>query len=104
MASRFTSERSRKRRAIKAGVVAMSGITMDAVYKRDNGMCCICGNWVPRTDATIEHLYPLSRGGSHTLRNVGTAHNRCNNVKGNRTLLELDTLGIRNRLRKGIFT
>lgn len=101
---RYTTEHSRRIRARRAGVVNMGGITKERVYERDNGICCICGNWVAKSDATIDHVYPISRGGPHTMGNVGIAHHRCNQYKSNRTILELDAEGIRDKLRKGILT
>jgi 5-methylcytosine-specific restriction endonuclease McrA len=35
-------------------------------------------------DPTLDHLMPVSRGGEHSYRNVGTAHRGCNSRKGAR--------------------
>jgi 5-methylcytosine-specific restriction endonuclease McrA len=52
------------------------------VHARDNFACQYCGN----TDhLTIDHVYPLSRGGRTTWENVVTACRSCNGRKGNRT-------------------
>ncbi len=73
------------------------GITVDALYKRDKGMCYLCGepcrlddyitqcgafiagDWYP----SIDHVKPLSRGGLHSWDNVKLAHRICNRKKSN---------------------
>lgn len=104
MGSKWAADRSRKRRAIRAGVVAMDGITKDRVYERDNGICFICENWVAKSDATLDHIFPISKGGPHTMGNIAIAHENCNRVKADKSLLELDAKGIRNKLRRGLLT
>jgi 5-methylcytosine-specific restriction endonuclease McrA len=37
---------------------------------------------------TIDHMHPLGRGGVHAADNILPACPKCNNEKGNRTLLE----------------
>lgn len=37
---------------------------------------------------TLEHLTPISRGGTHNLDNIDFAHRTCNNKKGAKTLDE----------------
>lgn len=56
---------------------------------RDKDICHICKKLVTE-NFTIDHIIPLSRGGTHTWDNVGLAHNRCNNIKGIKTLEELE--------------
>lgn len=63
------------------------------VFERDNWTCHLCGDAIdPRLRgdnwwrATLDHLLPLSKGGSHTLDNVASAHWRCNMDRGD-TLL-----------------
>ena len=58
------------------------------VFVRDGHRCHICGRkttlkgkpWAPRR-ATLDHLIPLSRGGSHTYVNVACACFECNSKK-----------------------
>lgn len=61
------------------------------VYERDEWTCGLCGSSIdpahraPSPDApSIDHIVPLSRGGTHTLANVQAAHLGCNVRKGNR--------------------
>ncbi len=54
---------------------------------RDNYMCQYCGK---RSELTIDHVLPRSRGGKDTWDNVVVACLRCNVTKGNRTPKEAD--------------
>ena len=63
------------------------------IFERDGWICRICLESVDREakrthpdGATIDHVTPLSRGGSDEPGNVVTAHWRCNRDKGNRTV------------------
>lgn len=61
------------------------------VYERDGWICGLCGLPVddyltypdPRS-ASLDHVTPLSLGGSHMLENVQLAHLGCNVQKGAR--------------------
>lgn len=59
------------------------------VYERDEGMCGICNRTIDWTlpplhqeGFTIDHLTPVSKGGTDTLDNVRSAHRRCNSKRG----------------------
>lgn len=76
-----------KRAAQQRGEV----ITVAALIERDGDCCYLCGRQVsdalPFTHplkANIDHVVPLSRGGSHTLDNVRVACRSCNSAKGAR--------------------
>ena len=72
-------------------------ITLDKLIKRDRNICHICGEICNTTDykrvdsyfiaresySSIDHLLPVSRGGTHTWDNIKLAHRRCNNNKLN---------------------
>lgn len=64
------------------------GITLQKVYERDNGICKICGNPVnmnvdplDNEYGSIDHIIPLSKGGTHQWKNVQLAHRICNSIK-----------------------
>ncbi len=65
-------------------------IKRDDVFKRDNWECQVCGK-VTNPDAdvshplypNVDHIIPLSRGGSHTMDNVQCACRLCNIKKSN---------------------
>ncbi|WP_188942134.1 HNH endonuclease [Virgibacillus salexigens] len=61
------------------------------VFERDEWKCGICGSYVnhslsyPDTmSASIDHIIPLSKGGSHTYKNVQCSHLSCNLIKRNK--------------------
>lgn len=74
----------RIRSAVGDSVVDRS-ITLIGVMERDNYTCHICGKHIDfslpcrhKMSATIDHLFPISFGGSHVWDNVSAAHFRCN--------------------------
>ncbi len=52
------------------------------VMKRDGHTCQYCGI---KSDLTLDHVIPRSKGGVDTWENLVTACNKCNVRKGNRT-------------------
>lgn len=71
-------------------------VTLDAVYRKFKGICALCGKKTDKTAIkgrhilrgypTIDHIIPLSKGGSHTWDNVQLAHMACNAGKCDRVI------------------
>jgi len=57
-------------------------LTRKNIMKRDRHTCQYCG---VRSDLTLDHVMPKSRGGKDTWENLVTACNKCNVKKGDRT-------------------
>lgn len=64
-------------------------ITFQAVFQRDHGICGICRlpidanlKYPHPMSPSLDHIRPLSGGGSHVLANVQLSHLRCNIRKG----------------------
>jgi hypothetical protein len=82
--------KSRQRRA-KRNKVAHEPYSRVYVFDRDNWACGICKKKIndrhvyphPKS-GSIDHIVPISLGGTDTLDNVQAAHWRCNASKGNR--------------------
>jgi len=79
--------RCRKRRALKRGN-AHEPYTEAYIFERDNWICGICGRKINRRlkrrnplSKSIDHIIPLSKGGSDSPINVQAAHLRCNMLK-----------------------
>lgn len=87
--------RAQRRAGISSGD---QSITLRDVFDRDGGRCRLCGGLCDYDDFTlrqgvtivgdnypsIDHITPLSRGGTHTWDNVQLAHMHCNRVKSNK--------------------
>lgn len=83
-------DRSRYRRAIESGNPGVKLVSRE-VFMRDGWVCGLCHKSIdpdaPKRSpwsASLDHIMPISLGGSHTLDNVQAAHLWCNQSKGNR--------------------
>lgn len=45
--------------------------------------CFVCGGHVPKSIATLEHIKPLSKGGTDEMNNLSISHFACNQRRGN---------------------
>lgn len=76
-------------------------ISLKKLYKRDKGICWICGGKCDYKDyvkdengyfivgtnyPSIDHVYPLSKGGNHEWNNVRLAHHYCNTLKNDKVV------------------
>jgi 5-methylcytosine-specific restriction endonuclease McrA len=57
--------------------------------KISNGICHYCRNKFNPKELTMDHLVPLSRGGKSIKVNLVPCCKNCNNVKKNRTPVEM---------------
>lgn len=71
-------------------------ITLEKLFKRDGGVCYICGrtcdwNDIEEKDGTmiagdsypsVDHVKPVAKGGTHTWMNIRLACRSCNTLKG----------------------
>lgn len=72
-------------------------ISLDVLFRRDSGVCHICGkqcDWKDYTQTdtafiagnlypSVDHVVPVSLGGTDSWDNVMLAHRICNSVRGN---------------------
>lgn len=53
------------------------------LINKHGAICAICGKSITEMkDCTIDHIKPLSKGGTTTLENCQLAHAKCNSIKG----------------------
>lgn len=85
-----------RRRMRLANVTIDKDITVEGLFRRDKGICYICGGKCDYEDYTvrdgifiagdwypsIDHVKPISKGGLHRWDNVRLAHRHCNTLKG----------------------
>ena len=55
------------------------------VYKRDRFTCTYCGKAGNEAELEVDHIVPISKGGSNHMSNLTTACRGCNQKKGNDT-------------------
>lgn len=88
------SRDSHRHRAKKYNCNYDGSITLQKLIERDGLRCALCGgmcntkdhSWSEYSGPTypsIDHIIPMSKGGSHTWDNVQVAHIMCNSLKGN---------------------
>ena len=80
----------RRRRALKIGAEHREYSAV-AIFDRDGWRCGICRGMIDRNaparsrmSASLDHIVPLSRGGSDAAENIQAAHLSCNSRKSNR--------------------
>lgn len=52
-----------------------------AIYDKNHGRCAICGKYVPFADFTVDHIIPISKGGTNDMNNLQCACKTCNLIK-----------------------
>lgn len=71
-------------------------ITLEKLFNRDSGICYLCGSECDWNDwqtvdgqfvagesyPSVDHVKPISKGGTHTWNNIKLACRRCNTIKG----------------------
>lgn len=90
MRTRRKADKEARRRARAFGATEVEEVDSSFVRQRDNETCYLCGRWVSVHDVSLDHVVPLSKGGSHTYDNVRLAHKDCNSKKGDRLMSEID--------------
>lgn len=68
-------------------------LTILLIGERDGWRCHLCRGRVERSEASLDHLIPLSAGGQHVASNVALAHHRCNSRRSNRGAAQLLLIG-----------
>lgn len=105
--SRRKAKVRKKKRLKKNGKIDYD-ITLPKLMKRDNNICKICGQVCNSDDydvdkegnfitggtyPSIDHIIPVSKGGTHTWDNVQLAHFKCNSDKSDNMYLEVERSG-----------
>ena len=78
-------KRNQKSRRLAMRIRERGAPMKSQVYIRDHGCCHYCAIELRITDATIDHVLPVARGGQTTLDNTVLACVECNHAKGTRT-------------------
>ena len=65
------------------GYVKEPKVDLNWLYRKYRGVCWICRQFVPRDQASRDHLLPKSLGGTYEKANMALAHKVCNSKRGN---------------------
>ena len=77
-------DRTRLRR-IREYEAFVEYVDVNTLYKRDDGVCGLCGLFVDPQNWHVDHITPLAKGGTHEYTNVQVSHPSCNHRKGARS-------------------
>ena len=78
---------SQRRRSRKINATGTHG-RHDIQYLKDTQKSCLCGDSFAKVKSTIDHVVPLSRGGSNWLSNLQLLCQPCNDSKHNKLMSE----------------
>lgn len=71
-----------KRYALTRGAGMAKLVRRAEIIARDQGVCYICGDKPTGFNLTLDHIVPVSKGGTHTPDNLRVACRSCNSRKG----------------------
>ncbi len=60
-------------------------VEYDKVWKAHSGTCYLCKTVIEKGTEHYDHVIPLSRGGTHSYKNIKPTHALCNLRKNNKT-------------------
>ena len=81
------------RRAKTCQAATVEKVRRVTIWQRDGGRCHICGKLCNPAKWHLDHLVPLSIGGTHEPSNVAVSHPRCNIARGNHGPAQLRLTG-----------
>ena len=91
--ARCRSHTSRRRALIASSSDDVGFVSHQDIIERDNATCWICGlGPLAYEDIHIDHVIPLSKGGSHTSDNLRVACAQCNLRKADKLPSEISHL------------
>jgi hypothetical protein len=56
----------------------------DEIFRRDNYICQYCGREINEIELEVDHILPISKGGTNSPSNLQTLCVKCNQQKGNK--------------------
>lgn len=85
MANKKKNESTKKR-------VPISKALRFEVFKRDSFTCQYCGRSAPEVVLEVDHIVPVSKGGTNDIFNLVTSCKECNRGKSNKVLSDDTTI------------
>ena len=90
----FTAREARRMRTHRKRTNGRyESFSLYTIAVRDGWRCHICGKKTTRANWSLDHLIPISYGGTHTMDNVALAHHYCNAIRSNTGAAQLRLIG-----------
>jgi len=87
---------TQKRNALKKGATVGNMEEITDVYRiareQKRVRCYLCGALIPLGERHVDHIIPLSKGGSHSAKNLAVTCKQCNLSKGAKIPMEIGRL------------
>ena len=96
MKNKLTYRKDEREKIMRRNGIYDNTITLPKLYDKSSGICSICGNMCDYNDyketedgyfiagdnyPSIDHIVPVTKGGTHTWNNIQLAHRKCNSIK-----------------------
>lgn len=81
------ADRNRRRTAARRGAKVIEKVDRQKVFERDHYRCYICGS--DDGPLTVDHIIPITRGGTESYQNSAACCRRCNSRKKDKLPSEL---------------
>jgi 5-methylcytosine-specific restriction endonuclease McrA len=82
--AKIARDRHKRRSKTRSLLATLTAEEWNSIKGRYKNRCVYCGE---KKSLTMDHIIPLSKGGTHTKDNVVPACVSCNSIKGNRPVL-----------------
>ena len=56
------------------------------IFQRSSGICYLCGEVLTIEEFTVDHVLPLSKGGTNRQKNLRATHEKCNYDKADKII------------------
>lgn len=101
---KISKDKAKAKRRARMDIKA-ERINSYAIFKKDNWTCRMCSTKVQKVNiyaddaAELDHIIPISRGGTHSIDNVQTLCRKCNQFKSDKMPDELELINYINKLK-----
>lgn len=79
---------SKSKKAMRKSFQGKKKTLLKELLSENGPVCYLCGTHMEENDITIDHVHPISCGGTNDIENLQLACTNCNMLKGSKTLAE----------------
>lgn len=67
---------------LSSGLIDVEFVDLGIVYQKQYGFCAFCRQkFESFLNVSVDHITPITKGGSHTYKNIQLVHRECNSSK-----------------------